>query len=260
MHFDFAALLVLLTAVSGVVWGIDRAAFARRRAAAGRKEPLVVEYARSFFPVLLFVLVLRSFIAEPFRIPSNSMMPTLLTGDFILVNKFGYGIRLPVLDTKIIPVGEPKRGDVVVFRYPKDPAQDYIKRVIGLPGDVVEYRNKQLRLNGELVAASAAGDYVGTGSGSVMTGAGVFDERLGEVDHQILALKGSNPQRAFEGRWEVPPGHYFVMGDNRDASEDSRFWGFVPEQNLVGRAFFIWMNWDGKSGGVDFSRVGTVIH
>lgn len=260
MHFDFAALLVLLTAISGVIWAIDRLVFAKKRRDAGRKEPLLVEYARSFFPVLLIVLILRSFVAEPFRIPSNSMMPTLLTGDFILVNKFSYGIRLPVLETKVIPVGEPKRGDVVVFRYPKDTSQDYIKRVVGLPGDKVQYRNKTLSVNGETIAAEMTGDYVGVGSGSDMTGAGVFDEQLGEANHQILVLRGHDPQRAFEGEWEVPEGHYFVMGDNRDASEDSRFWGFVPEQNLVGRAFLIWMNWDGKVGGVDFSRVGTVIH
>ena len=278
MHFDFAAFLVLATALTGIIWLIDRLAFAKARGE--RKEPVIVEYARSFFPVLLIVLVVRSFIAEPFRIPSNSMMPTLLTGDFILVNKFGYGIRLPVTDTKIVPLGEPVRGDVVVFRYPgyacagraersgsrcEDPATpvprlDYIKRVVGLPGDVVEYRNKVLTVNGERIAAVPDGSYVGVGSGREMTGAELLDETLGEVEHKILVNPRVPRRPDGEDLWRVPEGHYFVMGDNRDHSEDSRFWGFVPEKNLVGRAFFIWMNWDGKNGGIDFSRPGTVIH
>ena len=278
MHFDFAAFLVLATAVTGIIWLIDRLAFAKSRGE--RKEPVLVEYARSFFPVLLIVLVVRSFIAEPFRIPSNSMMPTLLTGDFILVNKFSYGIRLPVTDTKIIPLGEPMRGDVVVFRYPGYPCAgqaersgsrcgepatpvprlDYIKRVVGLPGDVVEYRNKILTVNGERIAAVPEGSYVGVGSGREMTGAEMLQETLGEVEHKILVNPRVPRRPDGEGVWRVPEGHYFVMGDNRDHSEDSRFWEFVPERNLVGRAFFIWMNWDGKNGGIDFSRPGTVIH
>lgn len=260
MHFNFAAFLVLATALTGVVWLIDRLAFAKSRATRQGKEPVIVEYARSFFPVLLIVLVLRSFIAEPFRIPSNSMMPTLLTGDFILVNKFGYGIRLPVSDTKIIPIGEPQRGDVVVFRYPRDMTQDYIKRVVGLPGDVIDYHGKVLRVNGEIVAQVPEGTYVGLGSGRDATGAERLSEQLGEIEHQILVDPRIQRGAIGEGSWTVPEGHYFAMGDNRDNSEDSRYWGFVPEQNLVGRAFFIWMNWDSLNGGVDFSRIGTVIH
>lgn len=260
VYFNFSAFLVLATALTGVIWLIDHLTFGRRRKAEGRKEPLLVEYARSFFPVLLIVLVLRSFLAEPFRIPSNSMMPTLLTGDFILVNKFGYGIRLPVTDTKVIALGEPERGDVVVFRYPENPREDYIKRVVGLPGDVVEYRNKVLRVNGEFVAAVREGAYVGVGSGREMTGAETFSEQLGEVNHKILIDPRVQRGSVGEGSWTVPDGHYFVMGDNRDNSLDSRYWGFVPEKNLVGKAFFIWMNWDGKNGGIDFSRLGTVIH
>ncbi len=260
MHFNYAAILVLVTALSGAIWLVDHLAFGRKRKAEGRKEPILVEYARSFFPVLLFVLVLRSFIAEPFRIPSNSMMPTLLTGDFILVNKFAYGIRLPAIDTKIIPIGEPERGDVVVFRYPKDTTQDYIKRVVGLPGDVVEYRNKVLKVNGKVVANVQQSTYVGLGSGREMTGAELRTEQLGEVEHDILIDPRIQRGPLGEGRWVVPEGHYFAMGDNRDNSQDSRYWGFVPEKNLVGPAFLIWMNWDGKNGGIDFSRIGTVIH
>ena len=260
MHFNFAAFLVLATGLSGIIWLVDHLVFAKRRKQAGRKEPLLVEYARSFFPVLLFVLVLRSFIAEPFRIPSNSMMPTLLTGDFILVNKFTYGIRLPVSDTKVIALGEPRRGDVVVFRYPENPREDYIKRVIGLPGDVIEYRNKVLTVNGERVPDVTETTYVGVGSGREMTGAELREEQLGELAHKILVDPRVQRGPVGEGRWIVPEGHYFAMGDNRDNCLDSRFWGFVPERNLVGRAFFIWMNWDGKNGGIDFSRIGTVIH
>lgn len=260
MHFNFAAFLVLVTALTGVIWLIDQLAFAKKRKQEGRKQPVLVEYARSFFPVLLFVLVLRSFIAEPFRIPSNSMMPTLLTGDFILVNKFRYGIRLPVTDTKVIPISEPQRGDVAVFRYPKNKRQDYIKRVIGLPGDVIEYRNKVLTVNGEQVVAAPVNAYVGVGSGREMTGSELREEHLGKVSHRILVDPRRQHGQIGQGSWTVPEGHYFVMGDNRDNSEDSRFWGFVPEDHLVGKAFFIWMNWDGKGGGIDFSRIGTVIH
>lgn len=260
MRVDFAAFLVTVTALAGLIWLVDHLAFAKKRKTAGRKEPILIEYARSFFPVLLFVLVLRSFIAEPFRIPSNSMMPTLLTGDFILVNKFAYGIRLPVSDTKIIPIGEPQRGDVFVFRYPKNPAQDYIKRVIGLPGDVIEYRNKVLSVNGERIVSVPQETYVGVGSGREMTGAQLLQEQLHGVDHAILVDPRIQRGGIAEGSWTVPEGHYFAMGDNRDNSEDSRYWGFVPEQNLVGKAFFIWMNWDGRNGSVDFSRIGIVIH
>jgi signal peptidase I len=266
VDFDFAALLVGLTALTGGIWLLDHLLFATARAerelpaGSEKKEPLLVEYARSFFPVILIVLLVRSFLAEPFRIPSSSMMPTLLIGDFILVNKFAYGLRLPVLDTKIVPIGEPERGDVVVFRYPKNPSQDYIKRVVGLPGDEIVYRNKTLYLNGEAVVHEGLGRYIGEGSGRDMTGAELKRETLGAVDHEILQRSGPSFVPQGEGQWIVPPGHYFVMGDNRDNSEDSRYWGFVPEGHLVGKAFLIWMNWDGRNGGIDFGRLGTVIH
>ena len=274
MDFDFAAILVSLTALTGGVWLLDHLLFARRRKALAeatggeKKEPLMVEYARSFFPVILIVLVVRSFLAEPFRIPSSSMMPTLLIGDFILVNKFAYGLRWPVLDKKFIDVGEPQRGDVVVFRYPRNPSQDYIKRVIGMPGDEVVYRNKTLYVNGQPVAQAPLGHYIGEGSGRDMTGAELKNEQLPPsdaaagpgVEHRILQRSAAYFVPQGEGVWKVPAGHYFVMGDNRDNSEDSRYWGFVPEENLVGKAFLIWMNWDGRNGGIDFERLGTVIH
>jgi signal peptidase I len=266
VDFDFAAILVGLTALTGAIWLLDHLFFAKARAereaqqGGEKKEPVLVEYARSFFPVILIVLLVRSFLAEPFRIPSSSMMPTLLIGDFILVNKFAYGLRLPVLDKKVVAIGEPARGDVVVFRFPRNPSQDYIKRVIGLPGDEIVYRNKTLWVNGEQVDARPVGRYVGSGSGRDMTGAELRIESLPGVEHRILQKSAPAYMPQGEGLWKVPEGQYFVMGDNRDNSEDSRYWGFVPEANLVGKAFLIWMNWDGRNGGIDFDRPGTVIH
>jgi len=202
-------------------------------------------------------LLLRSFLAEPFRIPSGSMMPTLLVGDFILVNKFAYGIRLPVLNNKIIAVGAPSRGDVVVFRYPKNPTIPYIKRVVGLPGDTVQYdaKEKILYINGQRVSNEAIGVYQINGSGTAMTGYNEQKENLLGMEHHILI----NPREARSGPVEdlvVPEGHYFVLGDNRDNSQDGRYWGTVPDENLIGKAFFIWMNWDWKMPGwISWSRI-----
>lgn len=256
MDFDFPAFLVTLTAVTGIIWALDALLWAKKRRAAGSdQEPILVEYSRSFFPVILVVLVLRSFIVEPFRIPSGSMMPTLLVGDFILVNKFSYGLRLPVLNTKVVDVGEPQRGDVFVFRYPRDPSIDYIKRVVGLPGDRVEYRNRVLYVNGERYDKTRLGTYTGVGSGAVANGSALLLEK-GPVEHQIL----NTPSKfSTEGSYIVPEGHYFAMGDNRDGSSDSRFWGVVPAENLVGKAFMIWMNWDSAIGSVAWERIGRSI-
>jgi signal peptidase I len=229
------------------------------------KEPLLVEYGKSFFPVLAIVLVLRSFLVEPFQIPSGSMKPTLEVGDFILVNKFAYGIRLPVLDTKVIEVGDPQRGDVMVFRYPSDPNINYIKRVVGLAGDRIAYSSdKRLTINGESVAQQLIGDEPGS-----LGSATLYNEKLGEAEHQIR--KEMQRYRVEPGReWVVPQGHYFMMGDNRDNSNDSRYWndpaipkpllGMVPDQNIVGKAFAIWMSWpDPKSRNLpNFSRVGLI--
>lgn len=276
MNFDFQAVMVLALLVTGLIWALDAYVLLprRERAAAAlaqkggqevseeslnrlRKEPLLVEYARSFFPIILVVLVLRSFLVEPFRIPSGSMMPTLLAGDFILVNKFSYGIRLPVTGTKIIDVGTPQRGDIVVFRFPKDPATDYIKRIVGLPGDHIRYSDKTLYINGEQAAQDYIGIYAGVGAGLGMSGASLRTELLGEVRHEILI---QNSRRIAEGEFTVPEGHYFVMGDNRDNSNDSRFWGSVPEENLVGKAFMIWMNWDSARGGITWDRIGNMLN
>jgi signal peptidase I len=228
---------------------------------------VVVEYARSFFPVILAVLLLRSFLVEPFRIPSGSMMPTLLVGDFILVNKFAYGLRWPVLNSKFLDLGEPERGDVVVFRFPGDESIDYIKRVVGVPGDQIYYRNKTLYVNGEPAGQIRLPPYVGEGAGAGHTGAARALEALDGVEHEILI----NPRARdlppdcgvlAEGPVTVPEDTLFVMGDNRDNSNDSRCWGFVPEGNLVGKAFAIWMHWDGRRNGfpIAFGRLGDVIH
>ena len=274
MNLDFPALLVAATFFTGFAWAIDALFLApqRRRkvtvlvergaapesdqVVTTLKESTFVEYCKSFFPVILAVLLLRSFLVEPFRIPSNSMMPTLLTGDFILVNKFSYGIRLPVLNKKIISIGEPERGDVVVFRYPKDPSVDYIKRVVGLPGDRVGYYNKIVYINGEPAGQVPAGVYIGVGSGISMSGASERQEQLGDALHDILVMPRTP---GLEGEYLVGEDEYFVMGDNRDNSNDSRYWGAVPESNLVGKAFRVWMNWDGANGGIDWDRIGMKI-
>lgn len=258
MDFDFSFFLFAASVVTGIIWygylyHLKRADIEYSE----ENEPLLVEYARSFFPIVLIVFLLRSFIAEPFRIPSGSMMPTLLIGDFILVNKFTYGIRLPVINKKIIDINEPQRGDAVVFRYPKNPEVDYIKRVIGLPGDRISYINKQLTINGQVMKQVSLGRYQGLGQGKSMTGAEILTEDLQTLKHDIL-INHRAPN--IKGTYIVPQGHYFVMGDNRDNSNDSRYWGTVPEENLVGRAFFIWMNWDWENTGIGFNRIGTVIN
>lgn len=257
MDFDFSFFLLVATIVTGVIWG-GYLLFLKSqdRVFDEANEPWAVEYARSFFPVVLIVLLLRSFLAEPFRIPSASMMPTLLIGDFILVNKFTYGIRLPVINTKIVELNEPVRGDIVVFRYPKDPTVDYIKRVIGLPGDKITYDDKKLTVNGQAISYKSLGFYQGIGQGVDMTGAEQLLENLTGVEHNILIRHGIS---SAEGSYIVPEGQYFVMGDNRDNSNDGRYWGFVPEENLVGKAFFIWMSWDWQDKGVGLGRIGTAL-
>jgi len=256
---SFPAIMVLLVAITGLIWLIDKLFWAPRRDN-DAKEPVVVEYARSFFPIILLVLVIRSFIAEPFRIPSSSMVPTLHIGDFILVNKFSYGIRLPVLNTKIFDTGEPQRGDVVVFRYPvkkhkDDPDIDYIKRVVGLPGDKVGYFNKTIYINGKPVAQDPR-EKPESMINIAAPGSELRSEQLGEHNHLILVEPGI---KRVEGETVVPEGHYFVMGDNRDNSNDSRYWGTVPEENLVGKAFLVWMSWDWNEGGIVWNRLGKSI-
>jgi signal peptidase I len=257
MDFDFSFYLFAASVITGIIWGSYLLILKSKGLTFDEKnEPILVEYARSFFPIVLIVLLLRSFIAEPFRIPSGSMMPTLLVGDFILVNKFTYGIRLPVINKKIIELSKPNRGDIVVFRYPKDPTVDYIKRIVGLPGDKVVYSNKKLTINDLPVQQTSLGSYQGLGQGEEMSGAEDLLENLTGVEHRILIRNGTP---TVEFVYVVPEGNYFAMGDNRDNSNDSRYWGPVPEANLVGKAFFIWMSWDWQNKGVGFDRIGTVL-
>ncbi len=285
---NFSLLLLILTVVTLAFWLAERYRFAPARAAAADRlaeqhmarraelgrlgiaqvdgdiedarakvlaQPWWLDWTAGLFPVILAVFLLRSFLFEPFKIPSGSMMPTLLVGDLILVNKYHYGVRLPVANTKIIANQEPKAGDVIVFRYPVDPRVDYIKRVVAVPGDEVAYLNQQLSINGKPIPLVADGEYYDDES---MRYARRFGEKLGEVSHRVLVepraptmVRPMDAFRAFRDQCrysaegvacKVPAGHYFVMGDNRDNSQDSRFWGFVPDANIVGKAFFVWMN------------------
>ena len=253
MNINLALILTLLTVVTGVVVAIDRFYLQKKPPEGGspsRAVRTVVDYSRSFFPVLLFVLVIRSFIFEPFRIPSGSMMPTLLQGDYIFVKKFSYGLRLPVLETKIIDTGQPERGDVVVFRLPEEPTVNYIKRVVGLPGDTVEYVNHRLTVNGEPVPL------VPDINPPPDDPAPRFIEHLSDREHAILIVHPGNTVR--DGVYKVPEGHYFMLGDNRDNSRDSRFLGMIPESHLVGEAVRIWMHMDGLEV-PDWERIGMKI-
>ncbi|HEX4944739.1 MAG TPA: signal peptidase I [Usitatibacteraceae bacterium] len=263
---DFAAVLLVAAVATGLIWLVDRKVLAPKRAE-GAAEPIVVDMARAFFPVIVVVFLIRSFWVEPFKIPSGSMKPTLLVGDFILVNKYTYGIRLPVLNRKVIEVGEVKRGDVVVFRYPLDTSVDYIKRVVGLPGDKVTYQGKLLTINGIKIPVQPAGYYTDAELNFVRLP--TFTEKLGEKTHAMMVVPPEpvlnlSQVRQFPHRENceynddgftctVPPGHYFMMGDNRDQSADSRYWGFVPDDHIKGRAFLVWMNFG------DLKRVGNGI-
>ncbi|PRF20275.1 signal peptidase I [Burkholderia multivorans] len=294
---NFALILFVLVIVTGVAWALDKLVFLPRRRKAAEaaveefdrqqsridkrfadenavqtrsklrdeklRQPWWLEYTASFFPVILAVFVVRSFIVEPFKIPSGSMVPTLLVGDFILVNKFEYGLRMPITNTKITQGSPLARGDVVVFRYPKDESVDYIKRVIGLPGDTVAYQDKQLTINGQPVPETPLPDYF---DDERQNYAKQFEETIGNKKNAILNNPAVPPfvMGAYDYPYrdnctynsrgvicKVPPGHYFMMGDNRDNSADSRYWGFVPDKNIVGRAFFIWMNFS------DLKRIGS---
>lgn len=288
---NFSLILFVLLIITGVIWSLDLFVWAKQRRQHADtvlakcaqdkaldqasqdtlkenllKQPAWVEYSGSFFPVIVLVFVLRSFLFEPFKIPSGSMLPTLFVGDFILVNKFIYGIRLPIIDQKVISVTEPQRGDVMVFRFPKDTSQNYIKRIVGIPGDMVSYKNKKLTVNGVDSVYQPEIDFLSDGDD--LSYSKQFSENLTGVQHRIL-IDESRPASIDRGTrsdfplsencqyddegfaCKVPVGHYFMMGDNRDNSQDSRYWGFVSDSHVVGKAFFIWMNFSSPS------RVGS---
>jgi signal peptidase I len=262
--------MLLLLLVSGIVALLDRVRLRAKRKE-GEPEPQWVEYSKSFFPVILAVFLLRSFVVEPFKIPSGSMIPTLQVGDYILVNKFTLGVRLPVLNVKVLDVNEPQRGDVMVFRYPEDTSQNFIKRVVGLPGDLVEYRDKKLFINGVVQQQAREGEYnYPDDKRGTLVHTQRYQENLGGHAHPVLVMDDTPPLnvmsvRNFPGRdnctyteksfsCKVPPGNYFMMGDNRDNSSDSRYWGFVPDKLIVGKAFAIWMNWG------EMKRIGSTIN
>ena len=266
---DFALIMFVLLLVTGGVWLLDYFMLQPKRAAEG-KEPWWVEYAKSFFPVILAVFLLRSFLVEPFKIPSGSMIPTLQVGDFILVNKFTYGIRLPIVSKKLVEINSPKRGDVMVFHYPENPSVDYIKRVVGLPGDTIAYRNKKVFVNDVLQQQQQDGEYNYVESGLKFVHTERYSENLDGHSHAVLinpevpgihlGAVAEFPHRDAcsytdnEVRCTVPDGHYFMLGDNRDNSRDSRYWGFVPDKMIVGKAFMIWMNFG------DLKRIGLSIN
>jgi signal peptidase I len=259
MDINFPLVLVVLTFATGLIWLLDILVLRKGRRAPEQeatnteepqapKEPYLVELSRSFFPVLAIVLVLRSFLVEPFQIPSGSMLPTLEVGDFILVNKFAYGLRLPVAGTKILEVEDPQRGDVMVFRYPDDGSTNYIKRVVGVPGDRIGYKDHQLFVNGDRVEA----DFVAR-----LPPVEMLREQLGDTEHLIFRNVGRTSNGG-EGQWKVGDDEYFVMGDNRDNSNDSRYWGMVPDDMVVGKAFEIWMHWQSLTSLPSFDRVGSI--
>ncbi len=263
MNFNFELILFYATVITGIIALFDVIFLARKRnekqkeTGAEVKQPLLIDYARSFFPVLLIVFLLRSFLFEPFRIPSGSLEPTLLMGDFILVNKYDYGVRLPVVHQKIYGQATPQRGDIAVFRWPPNPSVDFIKRVIGLPGDHISYINKELYVNGQKIPQtflqkSLARDEDGT------------EKEVEERQEDLLGIKHLiyvDPTKSSHDYQDivVPAGMYFMMGDNRDDSADSRYWGFVPDKNIVGKAVLVWMSWNGANNNVRFNRMGMII-
>lgn len=258
MNFNFELILFYATVVTGVIALFDVIFLARRRVANSKEMPIVIDYARAFFPVLLLVFILRSFLFEPFRIPSGSLEPTLMKGDFILVNKFDYGVRLPVIHKKLWNYDEPKRGDIIVFRYPPNPSIDFIKRVIGVPGDKIDYVNKTIFVNGTPVSQAVLGQQQIRDDEDHPWQAQKRTEDLLGVKHDIYI----DPTRKAQDFRDivVPPHLYFVMGDNRDNSLDSRYWGFVPEHNIVGKGIMVWMSWAGIDDGViRWKRIGERI-
>jgi len=254
MNIYLPLILVILSAITGVIWLIDALCWARKRQERGEKMPFYVDYSKSFFPLLIILLVIRSFLVQPYEVPSGSLEPTIKPVEFILVSQFSYGLRLPILRTKILNIGEPKSGDIVVFYAPPNPSIAYIKRVIGVPGDHISYKNKKLTINGKQISQKFLYNAIDTGE--------VGDAKVKVMEEDLLGIKHKIYLRQQGGEAEnydfiVPPGNYFMMGDNRDGSADSRFWGFVPEKNLVGKGKRILFSWDKAKHKIRWHRIGT---
>lgn len=254
VQMDFSLILIIATAITGLIW-FSYVFFFKKKGEIREKDPLLVDYSRAFFPILLIVLILRSFLVEPFHIPSGSMKPTLLTGDFILVNKYIYGLRLPVISKKLVKLGSPQRGDIIVFRHPNNPSMDLIKRVVGVPGDTIAYRNKVLYVNGTPQEQVYQGKDVDREAGFSLD-VTRYIEKLQNHEHAIYLrpIDGQDMKEVV-----VPEGKFFVSGDNRDNSDDSRAWGFVEDRNIKGKAFFVWMSFDPIAKDIRWNRIGTKI-
>jgi len=249
---NFALILVLLSFVSGLIYLLDVLFWAKKRKP-NEQPNRVIEYSRSFFPVFFIVLLMRSFLVEPFRIPSGSLAPTLFVVDFVAVNKFAYGLRLPVWEKKILPVSNPETGEIAVFRWPPEPKFDFIKRVIGVSGDHISYHDKVLSVNDKQAKQTFAGYTIDESSGKAVTR---YSENLNGTVHDIF-IRTDVPAVDFD--IVVPEGYSFMMGDNRDDSADSRFFGYVPDSNLRGKAFLVWMSWNSKTDSVRWSKIGSII-
>lgn len=257
--FDFMFFLTAIVILTGIISLIDILFLAKKRALRQAKQPIIIEYSRSFFPVLILVLFIRAFLIQPYRVPTGSLEPTILPGDFIVVNQFAYGLRLPVLNTKFIKIDEPKVGDIALFRWPSNEHIVFVKRVIGTPGDHVVYKNKILTINGKSAPQLDVG--MDLDQDPALAASPAVDlkiENLPSLAHKIFIRKGVNENADFD--LVVPPNSYFMMGDNRDGSDDSRDWGFVPEENLIGKAFGIWMSYNGETNAIRWERIGKSIY
>lgn len=258
IYIDFPFILTMAVIVVGVIALADVLVFANRRVAINEtKVPYIIEFSRSFFIPLLLVWIIRSFIVQPYRVPTGSLEPTVLPGDFIVVKQFSYGLRLPIFNTKIVKVGEPKRGDIALFHYPVDPKVTFVKRVIGLPGDHIVYKNNILYVNGKEMKQKYIGKGVDIEQGGITSEVDQYIEDLDGVKHSIFLKPSAS---SIETDVKVPEGHYFMIGDNRNESLDSRYWGFVPDIMLVGKAFGIWMSWDSINNSIRWNRLGRPLN
>lgn len=259
MNIDFAAILTYAVLLTGIVLLLDKIFWKKKRQQAKTEEPVLIEYCRSFFPMLLIIWSIRSFLIQPYRVPTGSLEPTIMPGDFIAVNQFAYGLRLPVLNWKMLALGTPKRGDIALFRWPVDPKIVFVKRVVGVPGDHIQYKDKTLYINGQKAEHQfIKNDFDVDPISGISMPVEVHREDMSGIEHSIFLHSVGGETQDID--LVVPSGQYFMMGDNRDNSDDSRSWGFVPDRNLIGKAFVVWMSWDSVEHRVRWQRIGNGIH